>query len=455
MQQRIVLLALCAMLAGFASPTRAQFICHVADGFIGQDSQSSYWYTALSCKGNNVVVAADVIGNIGLDTGYYLAFLFSTDGGKSWRVERQGLPVPTWDHAPNVSTIERIDSLNMLAFGDSDLLVRTTDAGATWQVLVSPTKHILEGMSFSDASHGMLLAADTVQGTYVTSDGGVSWSPVAFTRIYGWRGHDYGNGRYAIFAYGSGVLYTTKDNWNTVDSSGPIVTDSSRTREYVFGNCSFGAGDTMLAYGSRYCSLGRYPCIARTTDGGKQWTMVHDDTSSIWYSGLVYYFSDIDRDTILAGWSYNPGKVMWSTNRGATWKPDTLIVDNSGFSGYRNVGIGLNAEGKLLSAYLDQYSSWLIVGQRANASVNTGLVGDAEVALYPNPAATMITLTGSILGGRLHLLDILGREVMSRSIPMDGTITLDVAQLPRGMYEVMIERDGQMIPVGKVALVGK
>ena len=37
----------------------------------------------------------------------------------------------------------------------------------------------------------------------------------------------------------------------------------------------------------------------------------------------------------------------------------------------------------------------------------------------------------------------------------NGTLTLDVSQLPRGIYAVMIEHDGQMIPAGKIALIGK
>ncbi|HZK76051.1 MAG TPA: T9SS type A sorting domain-containing protein [Candidatus Kapabacteria bacterium] len=456
--RRLFILIYCVAWVAFVPPARAQWICNITDSSNFDQSTGYYWFSALSCKGNNVAVAANV------DTlgGNYLAFLISTNGGISWSSGNQGLPGPTWDHNPIITSIDQIDSLNIVAFGDSDLLVRTTDGGATWQELTSPTNHIIEGISFSDPMHGILVAADTVHGTYITTNGGVDWSAAPFTRAYGWQCHDYGNGMYRILSYGFGVVYTTKDDWNTVDSTGSIITDSILAEPYVYEWCSFGAGDTMIAYGNRYTVQGHpYPCIARTTDGGKKWASVYDDTSSFFRSGWVSALSDINRDTIIAGIDYGfNNTVLWSTDRGETWRYDTLIFHDSNYPGADgNWGVGFNSAGDLLGAYTLSntlaVAPVLVIGQHSAAGVpsNNGVVLYAK--LFPNPATTSLTLTGADAGHTVHLLDILGRAVLEGKVPASGTLTLDVSHLPRGIYMAMIERDGAMLPAGRIVLVGE
>ncbi len=447
----------CVAWVTLVSPAQAQWICNITDSANFGQSSGSYWYTALSCKGNNAIAASDV------DTlgGYYLAFFVSRDGGHSWSSGNQGLPAPTWDHRPIITTIDQIDSLNIIAFGDSDLLVRTTDAGASWQVLTSPTNHIIEGISFSDPMHGILVAADTAHGTYITTNGGADWRMAPFTRDYGWQCHDYGNGMYRIFTYGSGIVYTTKDGWNTIDSTGPIISDSPAP-QYVYASCSFGGGDTMLAYGNRYSLRGNpYPCIARTTDGGKRWVSVYDDTSSFFRSGWVSALSDINRDTIIAGVGGSfPNIVLWSSDNGETWRYDTLIFHDSNYPGAGgNWGIGLNSEGELLGAYTLSSSlalaPALIIGQHEVAGVSSNIGLYLYAKLFPNPATTSLTLTNAFGGNTIHLFDILGREVLNGKVPSSGALTLNVSSLPRGVYVAIMEHGNTMLPLGKIILTSE
>ncbi|HWF43171.1 MAG TPA: T9SS type A sorting domain-containing protein [Candidatus Kapabacteria bacterium] len=437
--RKYLLLVICAVWVAFVPPARTQWVCHVAEGMDnGQGGQwyGTYWYSALSCKGNNAVSAALVDAFDTIDgSGYYLAFLISTDGGASWNITGQGLPAPTWDHAPIIGSIDQIDSLNIIAFGDSDF-VRTTDGGVSWQLLHSPSKNFIEGISFSDALHGILVADDTVQGTYVTSDGGLDWIPAPFTRDSGWQCHDYGNGMYRIMTSNYGVIYTTRDNWNTIDSTTPIIADPNRAQEDVFRRVSFGAGDTIFAYGYRLSQNGTFPCIARTTNGGKQWGQVYDDSGSIWIEGYVHALSDIDRDTIVAGLDGSlPNRVLCSTDRGVTWKTDTLLADGPGFSLGTNAGVALNSSGQLLAAYVDGLSPALLLGRKVTSEIRTPDNNSTTMQIFPNPATSSINIT-SITTHTIRVLDLLGREVLSGTVAAGGTLTLNVSSLPSGLYFV-------------------
>jgi len=75
--------------------------------------------------------------------------------------------------------------------------------------------------------------------------------------------------------------------------------------------------------------------------------------------------------------------------------------------------------------------------------------------IYPNPAVDRFTIRSNESNAYVHLLDILGRDVLSRIVPASGTLTLDVSHLPRGIYAVMAEVGGQMLPVGRIVLVGE
>jgi photosystem II stability/assembly factor-like uncharacterized protein len=418
-----------------APSIRAQFICHVTES--ANDTLNNYYeYTALSCNGNNAVAAAFVDGSIDTTAGWYLGFFLSTDGGMSWRIEHNGLPAPNWSHKPFITKIEQIDSLHIVAFGDSNLLVRSTDGGVTWQVLQSPSKHIIEDLSFSDSLHGILVVADTLRGTYITSDGGLDWSPAPFTRAYGWQCHDYGNGKYRIMVYGSGIVYTTDDNWTTIDSTGPIVSDTSRAHQYVYARCGFVAENTMFAYGAHGIAHG---CIAHTTDGGKDWTSVYDDTT---FFAAVMALSDITRDTIVAGIDRNANKVLWSTDFGETWRSDTLIFQDSNFPGVsRTFGIGYNTEGDILGAFgigtnlQGDLNPSLIIGRHAILDVNIPKAQNQTLFIYPNPATSSVNIT-SIANHTIRVLDLLGREVLRSTVPADGSLTLDVSSLAPGLYVV-------------------
>jgi len=387
-----------------------------------------------------------------------LVFLHSTNGGHTWAVQdNQSFAKDTLG---SDIVIDQIDSSNIVASGNFgsgprfSSLFRTSDGGATWHQQPGPTPRGIGDISFSSPNDGILIGGEI----FLTSDGCEHWNTVPFYRNNTSRCHAYGNGMYRIFQWNTGKIFTTTNNWGTVDSTPPIFSDPVQMVDHVFYDCSFGAGDTMLVCGEHE-NLARdsgYPYLARTTDGGHHWSTVYDDTTGT-EGYIIDPTSDVNRDTIVAGVVGYQNAVLWSSDNGITWEIDSLRFNDERYP-YENQadGVGLNSDGDIVGAFdywtNSVYTSFLSIGVPVTSGVNSNPFNSLERQLFPNPATTSVTIPGAETGSTVHLLDILGRDVLSDKVPPGGTLTLDVSRLPRGVYEAIIEKDGQMLPAGRVVL---
>jgi photosystem II stability/assembly factor-like uncharacterized protein len=423
----------------FALPTRAQYICQTTVPYEEGHLQFQYNFTALDCNGNNCTAAA--LAYDYSELGYRLLLFRSENGGLTWTVQDPRLPVQDQEGI-FLWTVEQIDSLNVIAIGDSGLVIHTSDGGATWQQQILPTTNTIEGVSFSDPLDGIIVSGDTSIGPFVTSDGGDHWSIIPFVRVGAWQCHDYGQGKYRIFLWPTGQTYTTIDNWKTIDSTGPIYTDSGKIDPYYeLAACSFGSDDTMIGRGTHWRSgfSNPYPLITRTTDGGTHWNTLYDDTNG--YLGDQNVMSDINRDTIVASISQVGSggardNIFRSIDRGATWHIDSMIFPDSVFWGTVCNGIALNPKGDLVGSFgLQELFSSLIIGEEVPALVYSSSVSD-QTLIYPNPAYSSVTITTFEQGSTVHLLDILGREELHETVPASGSLTMDVSSLPSGLYYI-------------------
>jgi Alpha galactosidase C-terminal beta sandwich domain/Secretion system C-terminal sorting domain len=70
------------------------------------------------------------------------------------------------------------------------------------------------------------------------------------------------------------------------------------------------------------------------------------------------------------------------------------------------------------------------------------------ITLFPNPIHTILTVNCTELMDNIHLMDITGRKVLSKSVHANST-SLDVGHLPKGMYCLQVFR-GDRLFVKKV-----
>ena len=234
---------------------RGQYVWHsvlLAD----VDNNHSYAYYAVACNETNCTAAGQYVVD---DTLVWTKMFRSIDGGISWTEQDPGLPVTPGQNYNTILRIQQIDSLNIVGAGDTGLIIHTFDGGKTWERQDLPNPPIDTSMHyaysgrvfdihFSDAATGIAISEFPAL-CYTTSDSGHHWNLIHLPpTCYNPQGcHSYGNGMFRIISIEhGGTLYTTRDNWQTYDSS---LVSGSHDSTIDFTKIGFSGGDTILAAG--------------------------------------------------------------------------------------------------------------------------------------------------------------------------------------------------------------
>jgi len=388
-----------------------------------------YSFTAISCTGENCTAAGLVIGQ--RLTPVRIMFFRSSDGGLTWTEQDPGLPVEKSTVQNSISAIQQIDSLDVVAVGDSGLIVRTFDGGKTWIRQNLHTQHNFFDVHFSDAATGIVIAnLDT--NVYVTSDSGKTWKGIVLPEgLWPIRGHSYGSGKFKVFTYNAGPFYSTSDWWNTVDTS-YVFPDTDQYHNLY--DCSFSPnGDTIVSVGN-LAPNGDGFLVSWSTNAGANW-----DTSKT--TGLPFKAESIPitlNGGIIDGG--RPSLLAHCADLNGTWQLDTVhldttIIPKNAWFGYKLSSIATLPNGRILAIYSQAVNliapSFLILGEPAtNSGVAITSPLSREMSLFPNPAADRINVEAP--SRVLTISDALGRSYVC---PRTGS-TLDVSSLPAGVYYV-------------------
>ncbi|MDP4198340.1 MAG: T9SS type A sorting domain-containing protein [Bacteroidota bacterium] len=320
--------------------------------------------------------------------------------------------------------MQQLDSSNAVAVGDSGNIFRTVDAGVTWKRQTPPQDYSaasLWGVHFHDPMNGIVGAADR---PLTTSDGGEHWTLAPLTRLAIQGCHCYGPGKFAVLSELTGQIYRTSDNWATIDSTPPIP--ETVAQQFSLRRCNFGDGDTIIAYGFDSKS----GLIVRTLDGGRTWEKC-SLPDAFYTAGPVIAMTPISDDTLIAGCDCD-GKLLYSTDLAHTWQFDTVPISN-GFTASAN-GVGRPSPGVIVASMpMPGGPGFIVRGTLATAGVQLdhtlGIAG-----AYPNPANESVTLTFIAPDEPVHVLDVLGRELLQIKMPQQGPLSLNIASLPAGIY---------------------
>jgi photosystem II stability/assembly factor-like uncharacterized protein len=272
----------------------------------------------------------------------------TTDGGMTWR---DVAPRGTAD--VDFRDIEMIDARTVFLMssgrGSQSRIYKTTDAGASWDLLTTnlEPKGFWDCMSFWDPTHGIIVG-DPVDGrfTIMTTSDGATWQKIkgpsankdegafaasgtcVFTR--GTREAWFGTG-----GIGGGRVFHSEDGgqtWSTAKT--PIRHDSANA-----GIFSLAFSDTMhgIAVGGDYMkpteSIGT---IAITDDGGKTWNA----------GALPGYRSSVScRDSSICVATGTSGSD-YSSDGGRSWKA-------FGMEGYNAIGgFAVGPDGRIATLVL-------------------------------------------------------------------------------------------------------
>ena len=201
-------------------------------------------------------------------------------------------------------------------------LLHTTNAGADWSVVtpfpsdtVSSMSDPSFTMSWADQNHGWKMnwlgtGFSDAHGAVIhkTSDGGANWEKVVLSTEAGAMGMqvqfvDTSNG-WAIVYYSAGDSSRTMRSTDGGNSWNPIKT--AGIFHFVDANNGWAFGAYSI-----------YHYVARTTDGGTDWSFQYVDSTPGAFNAIQ--FTDINN-----GWAVgDSGKIIKTTDGGSNWTPVT------------------------------------------------------------------------------------------------------------------------------------
>jgi hypothetical protein len=132
------------------------------------------------------------------------------------------------------------------------------------------------------------------------------------------------------------------------------------------------------------------------------------------------------------------------------------MLFDTAFFDFDATGIGLNVRGEMVGAFgISHLSSSLVHGKLATAGVEQFEQLIYGTFVYPNPATDVVKIHSIHPHEAVHIIDLLGRDVLQASLSSEANATLNISSLPRGIYMVMLDDYGYRVTVGKLAVVDR
>jgi hypothetical protein len=370
--------------------------------FNGEASVGSSWKTLFQFKEYFIDAVAiidpmTIILKVRNQANHHVAICKTDNGGISWTIDSL-----TFNH-PNYSVI-----CGILTFGQdtvllssaSQLMYLSTDGGSTFDTSYyfgadERTSHMYNSVKIDALSAFWYAANGNKNNIYLTEDRGLTWR-----LLYTFDDHVVNFQRIAdslIYAVGrNGKFYISRDEGRSW-----TVNQIAKGRHMV--NLHFIDKDTGYVCGGEPGLPPLYGFIYRTFDGGQTWTDV----------------SPVDcRFQINALYFYDGYTGMAFSNYGETYRTTT------------GGGVG--------KAVTDLVSGDMAIGEATSNGVS----------VFPNPTSTTVEITWDFVSPSssvLKLINIQGMELHSTSMDNRHRLTLNVRDLPVGVY--LLQMDS---PRGKV-----
>lgn len=212
------------------------------------------WTTMASGVGTSYTITDLAMPNV--DTAfaavYGVGVLRSTDGGLTWA---------NTDTPTGVRALHFNSALNGIMVGNGGAILRTADAGSTWEVMASG---VTQNLLAIDRSGDVVLAAGSSGRVTRSSDGGATWTAVTVGSNL--MTHQ----SIAIAADGNGFIGTDGRIFGTTDHGLTWELVNPGTYHTFLNKVSFANGDTGVAVGYE-TSGGIENGLLRTVDGGRTW----------------------------------------------------------------------------------------------------------------------------------------------------------------------------------------
>ncbi len=426
-------------------------------------SGGNTYYSCLTCTSNHNCVA------LGIRTAYESAgqpgnIIFAdktSDGGRTWSFQQISPFVLQHGHQYSniVTAVCAIDSLNLTAVGDSGLILRTSNGGATWLKQQSGTANVLYDVSFIDEQNG--IAGGTFNASLNTTNGGQTWNKIKVTSdTLGEFDHVEYLSKDRFFFFD--MMYTDTNSYYTIDyttNSGNSFTKYS----FVFPGIQAGVINSFYFIDSTHgWAVGARPTggntggglplqndvIFKTTDGGMSWVVALDKETNTAEGLRSIAFAD-PQNGIAVG--YN-AQILRTTDGGNTWLPQISPIANLTSAAIQSVDFPVSAFAIAVTwfhgvmVYQDSLASYV---PERKLEIPAG----GDIVSYPNPFHSSITIASEALpesDERISVVDMLGKEIAVLKRTGDGISSPEIewtpdANVPSGTYFIKVVSSGNEI----------
>ncbi|MBX2960680.1 MAG: S8 family serine peptidase [Flavobacteriales bacterium] len=422
----------------------------------------------------------------------------TTNGGTNWTlVPAANIPAPLSGEYGYVRDIEVVG--DVVWFGtNKGRLYHSTNKGLNWSVYQTPETDMANAKySFKDANNGILLSGGNV---YKTTNAGANWTPITTTGSVFTSGLCWIEGTDIIFSTGGGGAIGSSYSqdggvtWNIIDTEqhtyceflNPAVGWSGWFNESASSkgiwkwnslvslltadfeatplNVCVGqevqftdltTGGTPVSYswnffgGTADDNTIANPKVTYATAGTYDVELTVSDGSLPSTKTIVGYINVADAapatPNFIAGdmTPCNGATEVYSTNSitGVSYMW-TLPGDWTGTSNTGSISATVGTSGTISVMAMNACGMSANLDSTVSVTCTVGIndLANSTVAIYPNPAKDMLTLTldNSLIKNNYRVVDMLGKTVVSDKI--HSTVqTVNIENLSQGMYYLMIE----------------
>jgi len=361
------------------------------------------------------------------------------------------------------------------AVGAVGTVVKTIDAGETWNSLAINTTEDLHAVYFTDEATGF--AAGDVH-AFKTLDGGNHWAALTLPAGNSFRDLLFLDSQTGFCIGGDGLIFKTTDGGTTWAPKTSVALRTMSSIHFPTPQIGYAVG---TGYGWEYL---------KTTDGGETWTPVPINTPVPNLSNLEAVFFTAPDKGFIGGWYISA--FVTTSNGGSNW----IALDDSSEPQLYAIhfptethGYAVGWHGRILNS-TDSGNTWnqQIYGDGSSlyavqfTDENTGfIVGDnglilktgnggvtaqseveapvASIKVFPNPTTGALQVDLSAYTNRavrLEIYNVQGNrlKVQEADAAAISAMPLDLSACPNGWYYIRVLSEGLPDVVEKVVVGG-